>query len=289
MAGLNRAIREARASGAEPNDLLDARTRVRDRLAELTGAQPIPDADGNVSMALADGTALVSGDHAARLGTLPDPAGGGHLSLTLVRADGTGPVPLDAGAVGGRIGGLVAARDGALAGAEQNLDRLAFDLAQAINTVHQAGFGLDGVSGRVLFEPPAGVAGAAANLKVEAAIAADSTLLATSDSAAGVPGNGGNLLRLLATQDAPLSTGQNAAEALSEAVAAFGNAAARADAAFRQDSAVESRLTEMRESVSGVSIDEEMIEMTKAQRAFEAVMRVIETTDEMLETLMRLR
>ncbi|RMG11300.1 MAG: flagellar hook-associated protein FlgK [Deltaproteobacteria bacterium] len=289
VARLNAAIRSARASGAEPNDLLDQRTLARDRLAELTGARPIPDGEGNLSLALADGTALVSGDLAARLSTVPDPANGGHLALAISRPDGSGPVSVDQAALGGSLGGLLSARDGALASAETAVDQLAFDLAGEINTVHQAGFGLDGVSGRVLFEPPAGVGGAAAALRVEAAIAQDATLLATSDSAAGVPGNGGNLLRLLATQDAPLSTGQSAAAALGDAVAAFGSAAAGVDAAFRQSSAIEERLTTMRESVSGVSIDEEMIEMTKAQRTFEAVMRVVETADEMLATLMRLR
>ena len=92
MASLNAQIRTARAGGAEPNDLLDARRQLQDKLTELTGAQPVMDSQGDVSMALPGGTALVSQDRAAQLSTIPDSSNRGHLSLRITRADGSGPV-----------------------------------------------------------------------------------------------------------------------------------------------------------------------------------------------------
>src|SRR6185295_16566094 len=144
MASLNAQIRTARAGGAEPNDLLDARRRLQDKLTELTGATPVTNKQGDVSMALPGGTALVSDDRAAQLQTIPDSSNRGHLTLRMIRADGSGPVSLPTSAAGGALGGSMSARDGTMGAASTALDTLAFDLANSVNAVHSAGFAQDG-------------------------------------------------------------------------------------------------------------------------------------------------
>ena len=42
----------------------------------------------------------------------------------------------------------------------------------------------------------------------------------------------------------------------------------------------------LRESEAGVSLDEEMVNLSRYQRAYEASMRVLQTADEMLSELM---
>jgi len=44
-----------------------------------------------------------------------------------------------------------------------------------------------------------------------------------------------------------------------------------------------------KEGVSGVSLDEEMIDMIRYQRAYGAAARLISTVDSMIETLLSLR
>ena len=52
---------------------------------------------------------------------------------------------------------------------------------------------------------------------------------------------------------------------------------------------VEKMLAAQRESISGVSLDEEMTDLIKFQRAYEASAKLIVTIDEMLETVVNLK
>ncbi len=285
LAAFNGQIRAARASGAQPNDLLDARLRVRDRLVELTGGTPLDDQGGDTQLTLAGGATLVSGNRAATLSTQPDPSNEGHAQLVLKGLDGSPAKALRSGAVGGAIGGALAARDGALATSEAGVDQLAFNFAAQVNAVHQSGYALDGTTGHALFDAGATAAGAASRLTVTAAVLANPSLFAAASSAATVPGDGANLLALIGTEDAAMASGSSAGAALSTLTAQFGSAAQSAKAMSAQDSALRSHLDTLRESASGVSIDEETVKLTQAQRAFEAVSKVVSTADGMLQSL----
>lgn len=286
VASLNGQIRQARAGGGEPNDLLDARQKAVDRLAELAGGTPVATSDGDLSIFLPGGAPLVSGTEASALSAAPDPANGGHLALFLAAA---GARPQAASSAGGELGGLLDARDGALSAAVLGVDALAWDLAQAVNAAHRAGFGLDGSTGLDLFDAGATAAGAASRIAVSAAVGADPRRLAAASSAANTPGDAANALALVATERQALSGGLDAFGALSKVTADFGSAARGVAAAAAQDAGLRDHLLSLREATSGVSIDEELIEMQKAQRAFEAITKVIQASSDMFDTLLALK
>lgn len=289
MASLNAQVVKARASGAEPNDLLDERRNTSDRLAELLGGQTIPDGEGNLNVALPGGFVIVSGTRAATLSTAADTTNGGHLVVQVTRVGATTPQTLATANLGGEVRGALDARDGTMLQTLQSLDTLAFEFASALNTQHQAGFALDGSAGQAFFQVGATSTGAAASLAVNPNLVNDPSLIAAAGSATTTPGDASNLFALINTERQPLASGASPSDGLASIIATFGSRTRAADARAQQEKAIMTNLQTLRESASGVSIDEEMIELTRAQRAFDAVSRVITTADEMLQTLMSLK
>ena len=94
---------------------------------------------------------------------------------------------------------------------------------------------------------------------------------------------------MIATESQNLSSGTTASGSLARITAQFGSTTARAASMHEGDSAMLDHLDGMRQAASGVSVDEELVNMQKAQRAYEAVTRVIKTADEMLNTLMSIK
>ncbi len=281
VATLNAQIRDARGAGATPNDLLDLRQKHLDQLATLAGTTFVETSDGDVDVSLG-GAALVAGSHAGALRTQPDPTNVGHVRLLVDTPDGASGAAVAGAAIGGSLGGTLGARDGALAMVADRVDRLAHDLAGALDAAH--GYDAATGTGQPLFTPHDGVAGSAAALSL--AISDPSQLAPPSDPAA--PGDPTTALALVATESAPVAGSAGVQAALSSLVSDFGAAAANAKAFADQDGAIKEQLLGMRASYSGVSIDEEMIAMQKAQRGYEAIAKVIQTSSEMLQTLLQL-
>jgi flagellar hook-associated protein 1 len=289
VARLNVEVKAAMAGGISPNDQLDLRQKYLDRLAELTGASTVRTGTGDVNVVLPGGRALVTGNKSAHLIATPDASNQGHVALSIQQADGSPPVALSNSQVGGTAGGLLEARDGALRASEERLDQLAFDLAENINTAHAAGFGLDGSTGRDFFSVSATAVGAARSLAVHEDIVADPSRIASAASAATLPGDASNLQAVIATEYLATTSGADPGKTLGRIAADYGAVASGAAATSEQDTAILGHLQDMRESINGVSVDEELINLTKSQRAFEAVMKVLSTADEMLQTLMQLK
>jgi flagellar hook-associated protein 1 FlgK len=179
---------------------------------------------------------------------------------------------------GGRLGALLEQRDVVLPRLMADLDSLAADLIQTVNAVHSAGFGLDdggpAAPGRAFF---AGTG--AADIAVDAAGAANPRNIAAS-SRPGVQGDGSQALVLAeALQDADISGRYRAY------VGRLGWEVRRAGDAVEVQVALVGRLQQRREALSGVSLDEETVNLLKYQQAYAASARVATAVDQMLEVL----
>jgi flagellar hook-associated protein 1 FlgK len=167
---------------------------------------------------------------------------------------------------------------------EVALNSLASVLATEINQVHRAGFGLDGSTGADFFTGTT-----AADIKVNDALLTN----AASVQASGVAGAMGDnqiartLAQLAEKKHASLNN-QTFSENYGQTVAALGESLASTNGQLGDQRLVEGLLQRQRDSIGGVSLDEEMTELMKFQKAYQASARLITTVDEMLNTIMNM-
>jgi flagellar hook-associated protein 1 FlgK len=266
--------------------LVDRRNQAARDLATLVGGNAHIDAKGSMRFALEDGSVLVDGDFSAVLEATPDGVNyGGHMRIDVVsgarRRDVTNSL------AGARMGAQLHFRDQTSAQMLTDIDQLAFDVATQMNATHQNFAGTNGVSGSNLFTVPTGVAGAATAMSIDAAVLADPAMLATADPVLG-PGDNSGLLALAAMRTAA-STGSGGTMTFMDEglrmMTDLGFTVQRAGrdqeiASLRSDS-----LASLRDTVSGVSVEEELTRLQTFQRASEASARVLQTVDGLLGTL----
>ena len=136
--------------------------------------------------------------------------------------------------------------------------------------------------------------GAASKMSVSSTITANTKKIAAGTT---TNGDGANALLMASLQNelvfnsVTLSSGSGSYtfdEYYNAVVSTIGIESFSAQATLRQQEGIMLQLNSRRESISGVSIDEEMIKMIKFQQAYNASARMISVVDEMLDTLNRM-
>lgn len=119
----------------------------------------------------------------------------------------------------------------------------------------------------------------------------DPSKIALSSTRAGVPGNNQNGLALVALQSKSLTGLDNATllDAYRKTATDLGVASQTASQRLDAEEIRHEQLQNFRAQVSGVSLDEELVNLLKYQRAFEAASRMIVAADEMMSTLISLK
>ena len=265
IAGLNQQIQRTETSlGGTANDLRDLRQEKIEELSKLVNVQTSTASDGTVNVSV-DGNLLVSG--------------GGQL---LVRTAGSAtPLTL----TGGSIQGTITARDGALKSLQDGLNNLASQLITQVNAVYSGGYDLNGNTGGTFFSGTN-----ASDITVTAALANDPSLI----QAAGVPGAAGDnqvalaLAQLADAKQAGLGN-QTFSESYNATVANLGSSISTVNSQISDQQIVQNMLQNQRNSVSGVSLDEEMTNLLSFQRAFQASARLVTTIDSMLDEVVNMK
>ena len=221
------------------------------------------------------GRQIVSGNIAERLITTVNPANFNYVDVRFETDNSL------VNLTSGELFGLVNARDTGLAKPIADLNTLAGALITQVNAVHTTAFGLDNTTGEAFFTGTD-----AASIGANAVLAADANKIGAA-SAANLPGDASKALAMADLENALVMNGGAATlgEFYAGAVSALGVAIQGARAAAENEEFLAQHLRTMRESVAGVSLDEELANLIKFQRAFEAAARLISVIDSMLDTL----
>ncbi|MCF7971130.1 MAG: flagellar hook-associated protein FlgK [Methylococcaceae bacterium] len=202
IADLNKRIAAdiGRANGQQqPNDLLDERDKIVNKLAGLVDVSVIPQANGMVSVLMSNGLPLVMDTQASALGIKANDFDPTQLEVTFTDVKGQEQVITDR-IKGGKIAGTLRFRAEILDPAQQKLGAVAAGIAMEFNALHRGqvdglgslsgGFDLDGNLGVDFFKfngaeiptSDVSVTPSAATLSVKfSTMGADSANLDTSD------------------------------------------------------------------------------------------------------------
>ncbi|MBP6772006.1 MAG: flagellar hook-associated protein FlgK [Gemmatimonadaceae bacterium] len=304
VAELNNRIVSAETGGDMANDLRDKRDLALDSLSKLAGTRVINQADGTVSVIIGNST-LVDSTTARPVSLqldppVPPPAVTPADIPVKIRL-GTSPDRLQP--LGGELKSLVDVINTEIPAIRGRLDAMASSLATAINTAHSAGFvfsgtTIPGTAAGNFFDPGTVLTPVrASTLRLDSTIAADPSQIAASGNANAPTDNAAALaLSALRTTNATVSyTAPNGVVETGTFLGFFRNTvtalgintkAADDDASIYRTLADQGEAR--RQSVSGVSTDEELVNMLRVQQSYTAATKLIKTADEMLQTLLQL-
>ncbi|MEO7037457.1 MAG: flagellar hook-associated protein FlgK [Polyangiaceae bacterium] len=284
IAKLDMQIAQATMQGNDAADLKDQRTQKLLNISGLINTTTFTDGNGDQVVQVA-GTTIVDGTHAGKLSL--DLNGDGSLKLNAVQSGG-GTTEITQYLTGGTLGGIKEARDTDLFDVSKKLDQFVFDTATAINTQHAAGVGADGGTGRNLFDVGSTADGAARNIKVSADVFNQPDRIAAAANVFSVPGGSDNAVAMAKLADVFTNTGstRTAAEAYGDLVGSVGTTRANSQRDVETQGAILQQVQSMHQSESGVSLDEEMVALTKYQNAYQAASKVLNVADTLLGDLM---
>ncbi len=259
--------------------VLDQRNRLVDQLSEQVNIQF--NYAGKDAAVTIGGINLVAGVDSFDfwLDRTTDDQGVGQITLHMGTAN-----PIDVDVSSGTLGGLISVYNDDIRDILERLDTQVLAIVDQVNTLHQTGYNLDGVTGMNFFAQ--GILGAA-NFNLDTVIAGDHDLIASSDTL-GETGNAGIARAISALRDAQIVGSQTIEEHYRSMVANLGGRIRESGFLRNSQEKVVNHLELKRESVSGVSIEEEITLMMQLEQSFAAASRMVAMADELTRTLLQL-
>ena len=314
VAELNQKIVSSESNGSAANDLRDQRNETLKMISGLIAGSTYENEDGSVTFVTTNGLLLVDRAQSWKLSQ-----NGADIYWNQIPTDVSDRLQ------GGKIGGLLDLRDETLPQYAANLDEMAGTLIQEVNDLHYSGFNLNGADQIYFFEnfqaPPnvpntGDYTGAAAfiGLSTGANGVKDNpeNIAAAEANSPGpppgpLPGDNRNALKILSIQtDATLSIkkwtyadrGATASSVTTTSslddyyrtlVGDIGVLTEGMNQQYDFTKTLVDNLNDVRDSVSGVNLDEEMTKLMEMQSAYKAAAKLVTVADELFTAILQMR
>ncbi len=274
IAQLNADIKRYSVSGHQANDLMDRRDLAVQNLSSLVNVSVERFEDGSYAV-YAAGATLVDSAGARGFAKTYDAAAG-------TVSDGTMTYRVTGGSLAGHLSSL-----NSMNNQMASLDRLANTLRTEVNVLHMTGTNALGQTGIQFFNgtnAPPQTGAIDFNLSTDVAASADGI-------AAGVtanPGDAGLALTFSKLRDVQIVglSNQTFQGFYRSQINAVANEAAYYDMASETERSISTQIEQQQQSVMGVSIDDEMANMMRFQRSYQAAAKAMTIFDQVAEDLL---
>ncbi|MEY8291446.1 flagellar hook-associated protein FlgK [Carnobacteriaceae bacterium 52-44] len=288
LKGINDQIFNATVKGEMPNDLLDKRDMLVGQMKNIAGVKTSTDKYGRTFIKL-DGQEVVSENTVNKL----EMTGDEDNTVSVVTEEGTQPVEIKTGAIKGLQEALVVVDE-----KRAEVSGFIENLVLAVNTIHQGGEDGEGIEFFTVAEN--------GKISVNQDLINDPSKLNVGKEFGedAVAGDGTRAKAIFDLQNTMLSlnsddwtydestmsfessaSGSTLFNQYNEVVTDMGITKQQADNMVANQLDLTILLEQRRDSISGVDINEEVVNMIQYQSAFQANARAISTISEMLDTL----
>ncbi|QMD49310.1 flagellar hook-associated protein FlgK [Citrobacter freundii] len=282
IAGYNQQIAEAEANGDNASALYDARDQMVEQLSGIMDVQVNIDDEGNYDVTLQNGQPLVSGQESSTIEL--DTNADGTQSMSLTFAGTTSSMNTE---TGGSLGALFDYQNKVLTPLTGTINSMAEQFADAVNTQLAQGYDLNGNPGEPLFIYDENSSDGP--LEVNPDITADELAFSSSPDESG---NSDNLQALINISTEPLDIeglgSVTVGEACSSIISNIGIYSQQNQTEAEAAANVYSEAQNQQSSVSGVSMDEEAVNLITYQQIYEANLKVISTGADIFDSVLEM-
>ncbi len=294
IATINEKIMAVELNGATANDERDRRDHLLKKLGEKINIRYTEGEKGQMTVMAGNNALLVSGFSQRDLFVAPTPAregkAEGNLDIFYRATEHGSPINVTKQLTGGMIGGLLDVRDGVTNRLKDETDQLAYRVSLEVNRAHSMGFNKYNESGVLFFAMPESVQGAAKHMALSDEIRRDvGRIAAGAEPDSPADNRVANIISSLQYKKTMSDRTASFDDYYGTVVGKVGIETARANSSQQAQSDVVGQISKIRESISGVSLDEETTKMIEFQKTFDASARLIRTADEMMDTVLNLK